>query len=420
MSLLRRATTSRGRVLGLAGALLLAGVPAALLRATCAGKACANPSETRARVPFCSLPPALRSALEAGFREGRSPDLFVVDRSTDEWETNERVPVIFSGTGVMKGASIPAAATLDRIAPTIAEIIGLRREHPDVRSGTALDGVASEDVPRLVLEVVWKRGDSATLEASGDGWPFLRSLMTEGAGSLDARPGSAPLDPAAVVTTVGTGGLPFQHGITGSVIRSESGRAVESWGREAPTSIIATLPDDLDETTHQAARIGILEDSTVDGGLVGGHWYLNVDRDDVVHSVADVGPLLAAGYGDDRVPDFFGAVVTGSPSEVDGVLKELVASATSAARGRLLTVFAATGGADASSSAVTALADSAPRVRKVVEATTIGGLFLDQARLARAEIREDEVVDGLKKSITAGGGSVDIFSDRAISFARYC
>ena len=61
--------------------------------------------------------------------------------------------------------------------------------------------------------------------------------------------GSLPLDPAAVLTTIGSGGIPSEHGITGSRLRGTRGRVVPSWSREAPTSVIATLGDDLDDAT---------------------------------------------------------------------------------------------------------------------------------------------------------------------------
>jgi hypothetical protein len=414
-----RSIPTKGRALGLVGALLLVGAPAALLRATCAGRSCEDPGKGGARVPFCSLPVSLQTALEAGFREGRSPDLFVVDRSSAVFDTNVRVPIVFSGAGVGPGARIPSGTGLDRIAPTIADILDFHRTHPEVRSGTALEGVASGSPPRLVLEVVWKGGDARALGAAEDEWPFLRSMFDDGAGSLDGAPGSVPMDPAATMTTIGTGGLPYQHGISGQIIRSNSGRAVYAWGPRAPTSIIATLPDDLDEAMNQKPRIGLLETASSDRGLIGGHWYLSVDRDDVVDTVQGAETVLATGYGDDATPDFFGAVVSGSPAEVDSRLEALVESAADAAGGRLLTVFTATGGAGSSPAPIAKLVERVPEIESVVEATTPGGLFLDQERLARAEIREDEIVNGLDRA-SSSAGAVDIFSDRAISFARYC
>jgi sialate O-acetylesterase len=46
-----------------------------------------------------------------------------------------------------------------------------------------------------------------------------RPMLDDGAGTLEGETGSLPIDPAATLTTVGTGGLPSQHGITGSFVR---------------------------------------------------------------------------------------------------------------------------------------------------------------------------------------------------------
>ena len=39
----------------------------------------------------------------------------------------------------------------------------------------------------------------------------------------ERRPARFPNDPIAVEATIGTGGLPSQHGITGALIRNENG-----------------------------------------------------------------------------------------------------------------------------------------------------------------------------------------------------
>ena len=62
-----------------------------------------------------------------------------------------------------------------------------------------------------------------------------------------ATAGSLPLDPTAVETTIGTGGLPSQHGITGTWVRNAQGRLVRAFGPGAPTPVIAALGDDLDQ-----------------------------------------------------------------------------------------------------------------------------------------------------------------------------
>ena len=146
-----------------------------------------------------------------GFREGRSPDVLAVadgtpvvtevDGSPTPWPAvaaaaDPRVPIVFAGAGTTKGASVPDGTTLDRIAPTVAEALGFEREHPEVRSGKAVAGVADGRRPRLVLLVGWRGVGSSELENHMNDWPFLsivarrwRRDARRGRRIVAARPG---------------------------------------------------------------------------------------------------------------------------------------------------------------------------------------------------------------------------------------
>jgi hypothetical protein len=58
----------------------------------------------------------------------------------------------------------------------------------------------------------------------------------------------------------------------------------------------------------------------------------------------------------------------------------------------------------------------------VVEASAVGGLFIDQDVLAQNKISEDEVVRRLRALETVDGRPIlaDAFTGIAVSFARYC
>jgi len=311
------------------------GVPAGVLRAACAGKSC-TATVAQARVPFCPLPAELKAKLAAGFREGRSPDVMAVARSESvrggagagPWpsvadpSTITAVPIAFFGTGIRAGAAVPVGTGLDAIAPTLSEVLGFRRPHPDVRAGTAVDGVANGERPRLVLEIAWKGVGTDELRADPRSWPSLRSLMERGAGTLAGDTGSLPLDPAATLTTIGTGGLPSQHGITGTLVRNAGGQVVEAWGPGSPFSVIATLPDDLDEAMDQRPMIGLVARDQADRGIIGGNWYIGHDRDAIVvakggDAVRAARRLLAEGFGHDDVPDILAVVLDGSVGSMD-------------------------------------------------------------------------------------------------------
>jgi hypothetical protein len=422
--------------------------PAAALRLLCVGRACDRPSTRQAPVPYCSLPGEARDLLAAGFRDGRGPHVLAVAgdtpmrgatglASTASWPSadagrDDAVPLVFAGAGVHRGAAVPAGVRLDVVAPTVAELIGLERPHPGVRSGEAIPGVALGERPRLVLEIVWKGVGSGDLHDAGpSGSRTLRTLLRDGAGTLDAGPGSLPLDPTAVLTTIGTGGLPRDHGITGTLVRNDDGRVVTAWGRGSPFSVIATLGDDLDELMHQAPRIGLVATAGSDRGLIGGNWYIDNDRDDVVlergprAQAAEAGRLLASGYGRDEVPDLLAVAMDGPVPAMDRAAGRLVEEARRASGGLVAVVLTATGSLRAesgvsASSFERSLDDDLGA--DVVEATALGGVFLDQRVMTASGITDDRVIRAVRGIRGPDGDRLvaDVFPQIAVTFARYC
>jgi hypothetical protein len=440
------------RLLVLLFSLAVIAVPAGALRAACAGRSC-QLEATPARVPFCPLPEWMKTDVAAGYREGRSPDvLAVADRSSlspreraapwpsvADGPTITHVPIVFWGRGADASAVVPSGTTLDAIAPTVADAIGLRRRYPRVRSGLAVPGVAvtgptDDERPRLVVEIALEGVGTRDVRAHPHAWRELTELMRTGAGTGSADTGSLPLDAAATMTTIGTGGLPDQHGITGALIRGDNGTVVPPWSAHAPPSVIATLGDDLDHATDDAARIGLVATSATDRGLIGGTWYPNGDRDDVTilpragtaDVVGTVASVLSRGYGSDRVPDLLGVVLNGRPAEVDRELHEIVAEADQAARGAAMVVVAGTGTTTATrggiEDAVTQVEDDVPGDAPVVSGIAAGGLFLDQRVMAREHISGQTVVDALFGAQATDGDPLfrDAFQGFAVSFARYC
>jgi hypothetical protein len=392
-------------------ALILA--PAAVLRALCAGHSCDEPDDGAANVPFCSLEADRRGEIVAGFREGRSPDVLAVSAEQPE----SSVPLVFSGVGVASDASIPAGTALDSVAPTIAELIGLEREHPEVRSGEAIPSVADGEAPGVVILVVVKGLGSDDL--TGSGWARLRALGEEGVISETARLGSQPSDPTAVLTTIGTGGLPYQHGITGTLLRNDVGKLVTAWGRGAPVSVIATLADDLDESLSQDPLIGLVATSPQDRGLIGGNWYVDNDRDDIRSerspsgAASAVSELMEEGFGDDDIPDLLAVTLKGAPDAVD----RSIGSIARAADGAGAVVVTGTGPVPGDNSdVVKEIEDSIQGNTDLIEGSVAGGFFVDQAALTKTGKTEDEVIEAIKST----GAFEDAFAAITVSFARYC
>lgn len=388
--------------------------PAAILRVLCVGHSCDEPETLTASIPFCSLPDGHRAAIAAGFREGRSPDVIAVEDTAN----GQRVPLFFYGEGFGE-AEIPSGTSLDRVAPTIARAVGFRRAHPEVRSGIALEGTPIVSDARLVLIVALKGIGASNF----DGWsqiPVSRGTSRTSS-TQAASTGSLPIDPASSLTTIGTGGLPNQHGITGRLIRNDAGRLVSPWGRGAPVSVIATLADDFDERFDQRAKIGLVATERTDRGLIGGNWYIDHDRDDLRFVgrnmvVSEVRRLLSSGYGRDDTIDLL-AVAVDAPSDRAGeIIASLIESGLAASNDKLVVAVAGTGASDNGEVNVARIEQAIPGRRDLIEGAVPGGFFVDQGALADTGITEDEVIAAIKGT----GRFVDVFASITVSFARYC
>ena len=439
------------RTLGLLLALILLGVPAAALRVACVGRSCSEASAAPPRVPFCSLPGQVRAGIAAGYRDGRSPDLLAVTStagvrggtglpSVAPWPSVSssdagRVPIVLWGAGVDPGAEIPDGTGLRDVSPTLASVMAFRVPHPEVRSGRPVSGAARGDPPRLVVQVVWAGIGSRDLEASSGRWPALRRLMREGTGTMQGEVGFLPLDPAAALTTLGTGGLPSEHGITGTLVRSGD-RVVRAWDRGAPFAVITTLAEDVDHELGQRPRIGLVAGRPTDRGVIAGNWYVRSDRDDVIVEAA--GPaalagaaerLLRLGYGRDGAPDVVAVVLRGSILRLDAALRRVVRAADRVSGGSAAVVVTATGssgspGADDVSA--TELREELQRAvtagSPVVEGIALGGLFLDQQVLAETGASTEDVLRALRgiRSDQRASLLADAFPGIAVTLSRYC
>ena len=431
-------------------ALALVGAPALALRSICAGKSCTQDQAAGiVEVPFCPLPADLREQIVAGYRAGRSPDVMGANASTPViggsgedialagWPAApyssdaNRVPIALFGTGVRPG-SLSSGARLDQIAPTLASLLGYGRPHPEVRSGKALAGavlVAAD--PRLIVEIVWTGVGADVVTQEGTPWVERHVFSSsDTASTLGATTGSLPVDPAAVLTSIGTGGLPSQHGVTGTLLRGSNGEAVRAWTHGAPISIIGTLADDWDHATQQHARIGLVAPDIVDRGVIGGAWYLDHDRDDLVigapDPVAAVERLVANGYGSDDVADILAVVLDGSSLRMDRLTGRIVGLIGRSVPDSTF-VLTATGPTYESTAAGIAATTVMRRVNAalsagVITAATPGGFFLDTAVMQAQDITSDVVVQQM--DALTGGDGFPLFADAypgfAVSFSRFC
>jgi hypothetical protein len=356
--------------------------------------------------------------------DGRSPDVLGVGGSTPvvtngvAWpsETTSAdagsVDLAFVGRGVRSGR-LPAKVSLDQVAPTLEPLLGLHRPHPEVRAGRAIPGVVASGAHSPLVVLIVEKG-----VGSSSGRTALRGLA-RGINTADgkAATGSVPTDPIAVETTIGTGGLPSQHGITGALVRNADGKVVRAFGPGSPQPVIATLGDDLDRATGGATKIGLVSTAVGDAGLTGDAWYgTGPVRDRTVSSGADpvdaVRASLSEGWGADTTPDLLAVALDGSRAgdekAIPPILDEVFRAVPDAT-----VVITGTGSTDVGSSAAVPVPAGSDTV-------VAGGVFLDRSDGATTSAQD--VVNALKADTTADGSPLfaDAFASYAVRFGRYC
>jgi hypothetical protein len=345
-----------------------------------------------------------------------------------------RTPVVFFGEGIEPGATL-GRVRLDAIAPTLEAITGFRRPHPEVRTGAPIEGVATAPAERvpLVVVIAWKQIGTADLDAAPGSWPFLRGALARGAGTLEGRTGSLPLDPAAVLTTIGTGGLPSSHGVTGTLVRDGDGAVRRAWSGPDAGSVIATFADDLDHGNRGAAGIAAVVTDPTDRGIIGNGWYLDGrDRDTVERSgVGARRPerlarriVASEGMGTDQATDVLGVVLAGPVGRIDAETGRIV-DAVRREVPEATFVVAGTGSlGEPGSVDATSLTTGLDRAigAPVTQAWAAGGLFLDRAELTERSITAQRVADALSMQRADNGEPLfaDVSPSFAVAFGRYC
>jgi Type I phosphodiesterase / nucleotide pyrophosphatase len=175
------------------------------------------------------------------------------------WMYLERVPLLAYGPGIVEQADSEARVSLADLAPTTAELIGLK-DWPADREGRRLPGLTAGATPQVVVTYVIDGGGWNVLRQWPDAWPTLKRLMGEGANYRNAITGSFPAVTACAHATIGTGTFPRDHGITGHNIRdgTTARKAYGVAGAADPSDILVPTLADLwhDQTGAWVGEVG--------------------------------------------------------------------------------------------------------------------------------------------------------------------
>jgi hypothetical protein len=277
--------------------------------------------------------------------------------------------------------------------------------------------------------LVW---NTAGLPETVVGRAFTRAVPHAGVSGI-ASTGSLPLDPATVLATIGSGGIPSQHGVTGTTVRDESGDLARSFSPKAPLPVIAALGDDLDRAYGDRSLVGLVASSIADRGLIGGTWYGGRDDDRLDlgagSPVRRVLAYLHASHADavltPEFHDLLGVVLRDDPSAMAAQTRGVIAAVRSAVPDAAFVV-TTTGAGRPNPGAIDA-ADVVIRLDSavgtdVVAGAAVGGLFLDADAMTAAGLSAGDIAAELRTLTTPDGSRMfaDVFPAFAVEFARYC
>jgi hypothetical protein len=226
----------------------------------------------------CSLPHEWLLRTWRGNRDDRSAELQILPIEPNfvgsglphvgPWDYAQDVPMFWYGPGhIAPVGLVNRPVTLAGIAPTQGELLGFPFRTPD---GTpmreAIGGTTTP--PRLIVTMVWDAAGRNVLERWPDDWPFLRSLIEDGAWYERATVGSTPTSTAQTHATIGTGTFPDDHGIVAH--RMRIGEDLSTPWAQGPAYLIdPTLADLYDVALGNEPIVGELGTVSIHLGMLG-------------------------------------------------------------------------------------------------------------------------------------------------------
>ncbi len=165
-----------------------------------------------------------------GIMPGRSGDIQIIPKYPNfvngglthatPYDYTQDVPLFLYGPGYVRPGVYGQHLTLADVAPTTGALLKFPFHAPDGRAQTqALLPADQRPLPRLVVTLVWDSGGMDVLNRWKRDWPYLRSLLPDGAWFTHVTVGSSPSNTPTGHSTIGTGAFPMHHGFVDEYIR---------------------------------------------------------------------------------------------------------------------------------------------------------------------------------------------------------
>lgn len=242
----------------------------------------------------CSLPVPMLERVYRGWNEDRGPELMWFPADPDfvgsglphvgAWDYIQHIPMFWYGPGHIRAAgSIDREVTLADIAATQAALTAFPFIAPDGAPMTeAVEPVPNgDDRPalRLIVTIVWDAAGRNVLEEHRGRWPYLESLIPQGAWFDRAFVGTSPTSTAQTHATIGTGAFPRRHGIVGHRMRI-GGELTTPWKSGPDFLILPTFADLYDRALDNEPVVGVVATLDIHFGMMSrGAYFHGGDRD---------------------------------------------------------------------------------------------------------------------------------------------
>lgn len=233
------------------------------------------------RSSACGLPPRELRRVRQGTKPPASGEIQIVTARPDfvggglshagPWDYVQQVPLFFYGPGrVAPVGRLAEPATLADVAPTNAAMLDFDFDAPDGRALTRALVPEAERAgpPKLLVTLVWDGAGTNVLDRWPDDWPFLESLIDDGAWFEDAQIGSSPSNTPPIHATIGTGAFPRRHGVID--LYQQVDGTIEKPQDDGPgTLVLPTLADLYDVDHDNEPLVGLVATLGAHTGMMG-------------------------------------------------------------------------------------------------------------------------------------------------------
>ena len=223
-----------------------------------------------------------------GIMPGRSGNLQIISRFPDyigaglthssPYDYTQEVPFFLYGPGFIKPGIYDEPVTLADLAPTTAALLDFPFEAPD---GTVLTAALEPDrpLPKLVVTLIWDSGGMDVLNTWPDAWPYLKSIMRDGAWFANGSVGASPSNTPTGHATIGTGAFPAENGMVDEYIMVN--HRMQKPNANGPAFMVApSLADLYDRSMDNEPVVGALASLSAHIMMIGhGSQWTGGDRD---------------------------------------------------------------------------------------------------------------------------------------------